>query len=69
MTTAYIGIDLHRTVIQICVLDARGSPMVSNLRHLSRTTPSEPRSSTTRMDRTEPRNATITRGETQREEI
>ena len=24
MTTAYIGIDLHRTVIQICVLDARG---------------------------------------------
>jgi transposase len=24
MTTAYIGIDLHRTVIQICVLDERG---------------------------------------------
>ena len=24
MTTAYIGIDLHRTVIQICVLDAGG---------------------------------------------
>ena len=24
MTTAYIGIDLHRTVIQICVLDQRG---------------------------------------------
>ena len=24
MTTAYFGIDLHRTVIQICVLDARG---------------------------------------------
>jgi transposase len=24
MTTAYIGIDLHRTVIQICVLDKRG---------------------------------------------
>jgi predicted NBD/HSP70 family sugar kinase len=24
MTTAYIGVDLHRTVIQICVLDARG---------------------------------------------
>lgn len=25
MTTAYIGIDLHRTVIQICVLDASGT--------------------------------------------
>jgi transposase len=24
MTTAYIGIDLHRTVIQLCVLDERG---------------------------------------------
>jgi transposase len=24
MTTAYIGVDLHRTVIQICVLDERG---------------------------------------------
>ena len=24
MTTSYIGIDLHRTVIQICVLDERG---------------------------------------------
>jgi transposase len=24
MTTTYIGIDLHRTVIQICVLDERG---------------------------------------------
>jgi transposase len=24
MTTAYIGIDLHRTVIQICALDERG---------------------------------------------
>ena len=24
MTTAYIGVDLHRTVIQICVLDGRG---------------------------------------------
>jgi transposase len=24
ITTAYIGIDLHRTVIQICVLDERG---------------------------------------------
>jgi len=24
MTTAYLGIDLHRTVIQICVLDAQG---------------------------------------------
>ena len=24
MSTAYIGIDLHRTVIQICVLDERG---------------------------------------------
>ncbi len=24
MSTAYIGIDLHRTVIQICVLDEHG---------------------------------------------
>lgn len=27
MSTAYIGIDLHRTVIQICVLGERGEPI------------------------------------------
>lgn len=27
MTTSYIGVDLHRSVIQICVLDTQGEPV------------------------------------------
>ena len=33
MTTAYIGIDLHRTVIQICVLDGRGEIVAQERLH------------------------------------
>ena len=33
MTTAYIGIDLHRTVMQICVLDGRGEIVAQERLH------------------------------------
>lgn len=33
MTTAYIGIDLHRTVIQICVLDGQGERLAEERIH------------------------------------
>jgi transposase len=36
MTTAYIGIDLHRTVIQICVLDACGERIAEERIHYGR---------------------------------
>ena len=44
MATAYpIGIDLHRTVIQICVLDERGSAFsrVSEARALAEFVPGD----------------------------
>jgi len=31
MTASYIGIDLHSTVIQICVLDAQGGRIAQEL--------------------------------------
>jgi predicted NBD/HSP70 family sugar kinase len=35
MTTAYIGIDLHRTAIQICGLDERGECMAEERFHVA----------------------------------